>query len=665
MEDTNPTETAGGGEVAVGSRVLIFGALYGASVADLPAPVDVSMRRPPIVQRPDPVRLLDREVEFAEMQSSVAPGVLLHLIGEGGVGKTALLRHLAHSPSTDQCPDGVVYVSARGLAVSDVLQTIYDAVATPASRSKATADQIFEALSSLRLLVLLDDLELASSEAEELVAALETSATVVSSRPGISIPGAKVVPLGGLPVEASSALLTELIGHEPSDVDAESAAAIAAGVGGNPQRLIQAGSLAGWSWPQLGELAQQLGSSAETTLARLALAGLNEVEQRLVAALALPGNPSIGVEHLAAIASVEDAGDAVRRLAQAGVILQEDGRYRLADDIAAEVESSWPLSSSRSVALAYFTGWAEGNRRVPDAVGSESDAIVGLAEWATASAQHRETLRLAWVAAAPLALAGRFGAWGRLLNAAHGAARALDDKAAEAWVEHEHGSRALVLGDAEAATHHLAIAAEMRDSIGDAEGAAATRRTIALVPSGRGGRRRQSASKGAAKLDISNPNTRRLILFGGAAAVAIIVIGVVLATRGGDSDTSATTGDTSGIVEPTTTLDEITPPPLDPTDVDPPAGTDPPATPPASTDNLQTINPAGEPIREGSEGERVRRLQVALAAFGYEPGPADGAYGPATKQAITEFQRDNNLDADGVAGRATIRAVNALIRETA
>ncbi len=662
MEDTNPTEAAGGGEIAVGERVLVFGALYGAAVGELPGPVEVAIRATPVVQRPDPVRLLDREVEFAEMQSSIVPGVVLHLVGEGGVGKSALLRHLAHSPSTDQCPDGVVYVSASGLAVSDVLQALYDAVAVPATRSKATSDEIVRALASLRLLVILDDLELASSEAEELIFALQGSATVAASRPGISIPGAKVVPLGGLPGETAVALLTELIGHEPSGTDAEAAASIAAAVGGNPQRLVQAGALAGWSWPQLGELAQQLGSSADTTLARLALAGLNETEQRLIAALGLPGNPSIGSEHLGAMASLEGTADASRRLVQAGLVTEEDGRYRLADDISAEVESSWPLSSPRSVALAYITGWAEGNRRAPDAVAGESDVIVGLAEWATASAQHRETLRLSWVAAAPLALGRRFGAWGRLLNAAHGAARALDDKAAEAWVEHEHGSRALLMGDAEAASHHLELAAGMRDAIGDAEGAAATRRTLGLVPSGRGGRRRQQSSRKAGSIDMSNPATRRLLLLGGGIAAAAIAIGVVLATRGGDSDPAATTTDPAGIVEPTPSTE--VPPPLDPTEVDPPE-TEPPVAPPEGSENLQAINPNGAPIQSGSEGERVRRLQVALGVFGYEPGTADGSYGPATRAAIIAFQEANNLDADGVAGRATIRAINAQIRATA
>ena len=662
MDDTNPTEAAGGGEIAVGTTVLVFGALHGADVAELPAPVDISLRTPPVVQRPDPVRLLDREVEFAEIQSSVAPGVVVHVVGEAGMGKTALLRHLAHSPSTDQSPDGVVYVSCRGLAASDVTQAIYDAVAIPQTRAKATNGEIADALSAFRLLVVLDELELASSEAEELVALLQNSATVAASRPGISIPGAKVVPLGGLPAEAAIALLAQLIGHEPSGDDAEAASAIAAAVGGNPQRLVQAGALAGWSWAQLGELAGQLGSAAGTTLAGMALAGLNEIEQRLVAALALPDNPSIAAGHVDALSSVDGAGDALRRLVQAGLVVDEDERVRLADEVFAEVEASWPLSSPRSVALAYITGWAEGKRRSPDAVADESHAIVGLAEWATASAQHRETLRLAWVAVAPLALGRRFGAWGRLLNAAHGAARALDDRAAEAWVEHEHGTRALLLGDSEAAMHHLETAAEMREVMGDGEGAAATRRTIGLVPSGKSRRKTRAGARSTGEgggFDLSNPANRRLLLLGGAVAAAAIAVGVVLATRGGEPDTTSV----ATPAEPTPG-DPLVPPPPDPVDV-PPTQPDPPAPPPVGTGDLQSINPNGPPIQEGSQSERVRRLQVALQVFGYEPGTPDGAYGPATRDAITEFQKDNNLDADGVAGRATLRAINQRIRNTA
>jgi lysozyme len=75
------------------------------------------------------------------------------------------------------------------------------------------------------------------------------------------------------------------------------------------------------------------------------------------------------------------------------------------------------------------------------------------------------------------------------------------------------------------------------------------------------------------------------------------------------------------------------------------------------------VRVAGPPIQEGSTGQRVRQLQRGLRALGYEPGTIDGAYGPATRQAIIEFQEDNQIEADGIAGRATLRAVNARLQE--
>lgn len=46
-------------------------------------------------------------------------------------------------------------------------------------------------------------------------------------------------------------------------------------------------------------------------------------------------------------------------------------------------------------------------------------------------------------------------------------------------------------------------------------------------------------------------------------------------------------------------------------------------------------------------------VQQALDALGYEPGALDGLAGPKTTAAITAFQRDNGLTADGIVGRIT------------
>jgi peptidoglycan hydrolase-like protein with peptidoglycan-binding domain len=57
----------------------------------------------------------------------------------------------------------------------------------------------------------------------------------------------------------------------------------------------------------------------------------------------------------------------------------------------------------------------------------------------------------------------------------------------------------------------------------------------------------------------------------------------------------------------------------------------------------------------------VSQLQQALASAGYEPGSVDGSYGKQTEAAVTAFQQDNGLAADGVVGPETAAALNSAL----
>ena len=46
-------------------------------------------------------------------------------------------------------------------------------------------------------------------------------------------------------------------------------------------------------------------------------------------------------------------------------------------------------------------------------------------------------------------------------------------------------------------------------------------------------------------------------------------------------------------------------------------------------------------------------VQKALLHAGLDPGPLDGKIGKKTKSAIKQFQRNNNLSADGIVGEKT------------
>ena len=56
--------------------------------------------------------------------------------------------------------------------------------------------------------------------------------------------------------------------------------------------------------------------------------------------------------------------------------------------------------------------------------------------------------------------------------------------------------------------------------------------------------------------------------------------------------------------------------------------------------------PMGSPV--------VRGLQRLLAKAGSSPGPIDGLYGPLTEAAVTRYQTDHGLQADGIAGARTL-----------
>ena len=61
----------------------------------------------------------------------------------------------------------------------------------------------------------------------------------------------------------------------------------------------------------------------------------------------------------------------------------------------------------------------------------------------------------------------------------------------------------------------------------------------------------------------------------------------------------------------------------------------------------------GETLRYVMTGEEVVRLQKALIRQGYLNGQADGTFGPRTEKAVRNFQHENGLHVDGVAGEKT------------
>lgn len=56
----------------------------------------------------------------------------------------------------------------------------------------------------------------------------------------------------------------------------------------------------------------------------------------------------------------------------------------------------------------------------------------------------------------------------------------------------------------------------------------------------------------------------------------------------------------------------------------------------------------------GSSGDEVKSIQRKLSSLGYYNGSVDGIYGTATKSAVTAFQRNCGITADGICGNQTL-----------
>ena len=146
-----------------------------------------------------------------------------------------------------------------------------------------------------------------------------------------------------------------------------------------------------------------------------------------------------------------------------------------------------------------------------------------------------------------------------------------------------------------------------------------------------------------------------------AAAVVVLVV-VLIAACGGDDEPAEAGAEDTTSVEIVDTAEDLAPEPSpspEPADPVEPAPTDP-AVDPAE---LPITKVKGKPLKRGMENKRVLQLQKSLIYLGYlGEGSADGKYGAKTKKAVQEFQLEQGLNGDGVAGPKTIRAINRAVK---
>ncbi|MEU2254193.1 ATP-binding protein [Nocardia xishanensis] len=355
--------TVGGsvaGQVVVGEHNVVINA-QGSQVfvRDGPPP-DVRRRTRPVGvpiprARADMIGRL-RELRF--VAESLDHGVPVEISGPPGVGKTTVLRRFA----ADRARGGhsVVYLSAAGLAVEDLIQSLFQACYDAADyRPEPTV--LRRLLGSIRALVVIDDFGGSATDLDSVLDLVPGGDLIVATATRMLWGQGRSLELQGLPEPQAMALLTRVVGRGLGHSDA--ALRLCRAARGHPLALVRAAAWVAHSGA--GELFDDPG-----LLQRAMIAGLaGHVREALGVLCALAGAP-VRPALLGVLLRRPDAASALAALE----------RIRLAESTAA----GYRLTGSPTALTADWQG------PLPD----PADFVAPLRDWAVQKATAAEIAEL-------------------------------------------------------------------------------------------------------------------------------------------------------------------------------------------------------------------------------------------------------------------------------
>jgi len=348
---------------ADGSNVVQAGAIQGGvHFHTLPTAV----AQPVPQQLPaTPAHFTDRAAELSELDDELlrcereSSRMLAVLCGPGGMGKTALALHWAHTVH-DRFADGQLYVDLAGFSGStpvlpgEALALFLRSLGTPPHRvpvELAEQAALYRSLIASRSLLVVLDNAFSAGQVRSLLPVSTGSAVVVTSRTrltGLVADGARLLDMAPLNVRAGVRLLAKSVGHERVTAEHAPAEALVALCGGLPiaVRVAAARLVARPKWSvrrvvaeltnerfRLAQLSKSADLSVRTTF-DFSYRALPTTTATLYRRLALHPGRDFGPElaHSLLAAASEDADAALEELVQGSLVEEiDEDRYHYHD----------------------------------------------------------------------------------------------------------------------------------------------------------------------------------------------------------------------------------------------------------------------------------------------------------------------------------------------
>ncbi|MEV0905561.1 ATP-binding protein [Streptomyces hokutonensis] len=414
----------------------------------LPAPV---MRRP-ISQLPRSAAepLIGRARDVTVLQEAVETRQLVQIWGAAGVGKSALLRHLACE--LPRGPEGVAHVEAGGRTADDLAQAIFD-ISFDAPNYKPSPEVLKEHLKTLRLRIYLDDAALDEKDLRRLFDMASQSTFVFTSQARSGVDGVHAIRLDGLTAPAAAELVTALLARELRPDEATTVAALCDAVDGNPLRLrrIALSAATGKGLPGIDDLPELLPAL---------LNKLGPQERDLLHLLGSLSGAELAARHLHDLLGGPDTDSIAEGLVRHGLLLSSETGYSCPPDVAEAVLNSRRTEFPADQLCRAFTVWVEAGDTTPDDVAAHFQALDVAVLRAERSGHAQLGVELARLASPKLALSRQFDAWGSLLGVGWAAARSAGDEESEEFFLREARTRRKAIGRV-AQTTALVLEAEV------------------------------------------------------------------------------------------------------------------------------------------------------------------------------------------------------------
>ncbi len=472
------------GHLSVGEYSFAIGSGHGICLSPATEPASMTAEPLPIVQVPPAFsRFQGRQVEVEAAIAALQTNQLIMLSGPPGIGKSALLRHLAHHQQvTTSRPDGIIYLN-HGHSFTDLQHILSDRFYRSPTNLKPSEAELRQGLQDKQVVLLIENWQLTGEDCFRLSELLPNSTGVVVTASTRGVPKITAIALTGLSLLDSTALVEQDLGRLAPE-QAPLMASLWQLLQGHPQRLRQATALVREDGLPLAKVVKKLQSDAPArSLTQLILSGLPKTQRWIVALLVAMQGVGLTAEQIAVMSGPPHPQTSLQALMQRYLIQLDGHRYRLASSLVDLLQTDFDAVPWMERVLHHLLPWAEQHRHLPSVILTEQEVILHTLKWTVERELWVDGLRLVRSIEGALCLSKRWQAWEHVLQWGLQAAWALEDPGAEAWALHQLGTRAAGLEAVTTAYDALSQALTLRNSLGDVIGSQLTQNNLELLKS--------------------------------------------------------------------------------------------------------------------------------------------------------------------------------------